>query len=176
MHNMMLLDNWQRDFLNTKGDKQLCTGRQVGKTLICAIDCVEWAMATDKKGIILMTAPQEFQAETLFIKTLDYLELKYANAIKRGKDRPTKTQIKLKKGIVIRCKTAGVTGFGLRSMTVIRTYVDECSQMPDMCWEAIDPQMLITGGDTVYISTPFGMKGRFYECWINKNGVRKSFC
>lgn len=167
------LDPYQKEFLATEGDKILCTGRQVGKTMVCAMDCVEWAIKTDKKGIILMTAPQEFQAETLFNKTLDYISETYPDML--GSDRPTKTQIKLKKGIVIRCKTAGVTGFGLRSMTVIRTYVDECSQMPDMTWEAIDPQTLTTGGDTIYISTPFGMQGRFYECWINKDNTYDSF-
>ena len=171
----MRLDQWQKDFLATKGDKELCTGRQVGKTMICAIDCIEWTRKTKKKGIILMTAPQEFQAETLFNKTLDYITTKYPEMIKKGKDRPTKTKIVLKKGITIICKTAGVTGFGLRSMTVIRTYVDECSQMYDMTWEAIDPQNLITGGDTIYISTPFGMKGRFYNCWINQDNAYNSF-
>ncbi len=171
----MKLDQWQIDFLATKGDKQLCTGRQVGKTLICAIDCIEWAMKTRKKGIILMTAPQEFQAETLFNKTLDYVIKKYPQTVMKGVKRPTKTQINLKKGIVIRCKTAGITGFGLRSMTVIRKYVDECAQMPDLTWEAIDPQDLTTGGDTIYLSTPFGMQGRFYNCWINKNKAYDSF-
>ncbi len=171
----MKLDGWQVDFLECVGDKILCTGRQVGKTEVCARDCVEWAMKTKKKGIILMTAPQEFQAETLFNKTLDYLVQKYPQMIMKGSKRPTKTQIHLKKGITIRCKTAGITGFGLRSMTVIRTYVDECSQMPDMCWEAIDPQNLVTGGDTIYISTPFGMQGRFYDCWINKDKAYDSF-
>jgi hypothetical protein len=169
------LDDWQKDFLECKGDKQLCTGRQVGKTEVCARDCVEWAMTTNKKGIILMTAPQEFQAETLFNKTLNYFVENYPKALKKGKDRPTKSEIKLIKGITILCKTTGATGFGLRSMTIIRVYVDECSQIPEMAWEAIDPQSLTTGADTIYISTPFGMKGRFWECWTNKNGAYDSF-
>jgi hypothetical protein len=169
------LDSWQKDFIACKGDKILCTGRQVGKTEACARDCVEWAMKTLKKGIILMTAPQEFQAETLFNKTLAIFIEEYKFALMIGKDRPTKTEIKLKKGIIIICKTAGTSGFGLRSMTVIRTYIDECSQMPDACWEAIDPQSLMTDSDTIYLSTPFGMQGRFYDCWINKNEAYKSF-
>jgi hypothetical protein len=172
---MIQYDKWQEDFVNCKGDKQLCSGRQVGKTETCARDCVEWAMNTNKKGIILMTAPQEFQAETLFNKTLNYLIENYPKAIKKGKDRPTKSEIKLLKGITILCKTAGTTGFGLRSLTIIRLYVDECSQMPDMAWEAIDPQSLTTGADTIYLSTPFGMQGRFWECWTNKNGAYNSF-
>ena len=172
---MLQLDDWQKNFIETKGDKMLCTGRQVGKTECCARDCIEWILKTNKKGIILMTAPQEFQAETLFNKTLNYAMERCKAMISTGKDRPTKSEIKFKKGITIICKTAGTTGFGLRSLTVIRRYVDECAQMPEMCWEAIDPQDLMTGADTIYLSTPFGMKGRFYDCWINKNDAYKSF-
>lgn len=161
--------------MKCKGDKMLCTGRQVGKTECCAKDCHDWATTTTKKGIILMTAPQEFQAEILFVKTLNYFEQFSPNEIKRGKDRPTKTKIMLKKGITIICKTAGTTGFGLRGLTVIRIYVDECAQMTEMSWESIDPQTLTTGADTIYLSTPFGMQGRFYECWINKNNAYNSF-
>jgi hypothetical protein len=172
---LLQLDNWQKKFIETKGDKILCSGRQVGKTETCARDCIEWAIKTEKKGIILMTAPQQFQAETLFNKTLEYLMENYKSSVKMGKDRPTKSHIYLKKGITILCKTAGDTGFGLRSITSIRKYVDECSQMPESSWEAIDPQDLTTGADTIYLSTPFGMKGRFWECWINKNGAYDSF-
>lgn len=171
----MIYDDWQIKFLETKGDKILCTGRQVGKSTICAKDCGDFAAKTDKKGVILMTAPQEFQAEELFIKTLNYMEQNYPSLIMRGKHKPTKTEIKLKKGVIIRCKTAGTTGLGLRSMTIIRLYVDECSQMPEMVWEVLDPELLTTGGDVIYISTPFGRQGRFWDCWNNKDGAYDSF-
>lgn len=171
----MIYDDWQIKFLECKGDKILCTGRQVGKSSVCAKDCADFAAKTSQKGIILMTAPQEFQAEELFIKTLNYMEEHYPNLIKRGKDRPTKTEIKLKKDIIIRCKTAGMTGLGLRGMTLIRLYVDECSQMPEMVWEVLDPELLTTGGATIYLSTPFGRNGRFWDCWNNKNDAYDSF-
>jgi len=182
---MIKWDDWQLKFLETKGDKILCTGRQVGKTEVCGEDCRLFTINTDKKGIILMTAPQEFQANILFSKTLSAFEERSPELIMRGKNRPTKTEIKISKDkrriknkkpdIIIICKTASNTGIGLRGITTIRNYIDECAQMSDMCWEAIDPQNLVTGGDTIYISTPFGMKGRFYECWINKDNAYNSF-
>ena len=172
---MMQLDNWQKEFLETKGDKILCTGRQVGKCKMCGMDCGDFAVKCGKQGIILMTAPQEFQAEELFIKTLMYIEQNYSHLIKKGREKPTKSEIKLKNGIIIRCKTAGITGLGLRSMTLIRLYVDECSQMPDMVWEVLDPELVTTGGDTIYLSTPFGRNGRFWDCWENKNNAYASF-
>ena len=171
----MKLDDWQQQFLDCKGDKMMCSGRQVGKSTICAKDCGDFAAKSGKKGVILMTAPQEFQAEELFIKTLMYMEENYPNLIKRGRDKPTKSEIKLKNDVIIRCKTAGITGLGLRSMTLIRLYVDECSQMPEMVWEVLDPELVTTGGDTIYLSTPFGRNGRFWDCWENKNDAYGSF-
>ena len=147
------LDPWQIDFLNWPGDKILVKGRQVGASTVGSIDCGEYAVKNQKK-MILITAPQGFQAEEFFIKVLNYLEENYKNRIKTGKDKPTKSEIRLINGTLIRCKTPGVTGLGLRSMTIHRLYVDECAQMPEMAWEAIDPELLTTGGATIYMSTP----------------------
>ena len=41
---MINLDPWQKEFLNTQGDKILCTGRQVGKSVICGMDAGEYAL------------------------------------------------------------------------------------------------------------------------------------
>ena len=85
------LDPWQKKFLATKGDKILCTGRQVGKSEICGMDAGEWA-AKHKKKVILMIAPTERQAYALFDKTLSYLADNYPTYISKGKKRPTKTK------------------------------------------------------------------------------------
>ena len=61
------LDPWQKEFLETKGDKILFCGRQIGKSEICAIDCGEYA-ANNKKKNILMIAPTERQSFALFQK------------------------------------------------------------------------------------------------------------
>src|SRR3990170_1582961 len=89
------LDPWQEKFIQTKGDKILCCGRQVGKSVICGIDAGEYA-ANNPKNVILMIAPTERQAYALFEKTLAYLSDNYKQLLKKGKERPTKTQINLK--------------------------------------------------------------------------------
>ena len=40
----IVLDPWQKKFIETKGDKILCCGRQVGKSVICGIDAGEYAI------------------------------------------------------------------------------------------------------------------------------------
>ena len=167
-------DKWQQDFLETKGDKILCTGRQVGKTRICSKDAGDYAVNT-KKSIVLMIAPTERQARNLFNMTLDYLMEDYSKLIKMGKDRPTKSKIELKNGTKIYCLPTGVSGMGIRGLTIHRLYVDEASQVPEEVWSAVNPMLLTTGGDSIYLSTPFGARGEFYRCWINQDKAYDSF-
>ena len=170
------LDKWQLDFLACKGDKILCCGRQVGKTVICAIDAGEYAINNPTTKPIVMIAPTERQAYALFIKTLNYLLQKYPkHVIIKGKDRPTKTRIKLKSGVEIYCLPVGKDGLGVRFLTIGRIYKDECSRIPELVHEAVDPALLTTGGDEIDLSTPFGAIGTFHEIWINKDSVYDSF-
>ena len=172
----MKLDPWQEEFLNTKGDKILCTGRQVGKSVICARDAAQWAVKPENKGQnVLMIAPTERQARALFEKTLDYLLTNFPKLIKKGKDKPTKEKITLTNKVRIYCLPTGLSGTGIRFLTVGRLYVDEASQVPEDVWAAVTPMLLTTGGDSIYLSTPFGAQGEFYRCWINKDNAYNSF-
>lgn len=169
------LDKWQEEFIRTKGDKILCTGRQVGKSVICGIDAAEYAISNPKSQPILMIAPTERQAHALFEKTLDHLVKYYKNYIKMGKFRPTKTKIELKSGLKIHCLPTGLAGLGIRFLTVGRLYVDEASRVPEDVWSAVNPMLLTTGGDSIFLSTPAGAQGEFHRCWINKDKAYKSF-
>lgn len=174
--NIEYLDPWQRDFINTKNDKILCTGRQVGKSTTCSIDAGEYAVNNPKSKPIVMIAPTERQAFALFDKTLNYLTEYYPNRIiRKGKDRPTKSRIKLRNEVEIYCLPVGTSGIGIRFLTIGRLYVDEASRMPEEVWAAIFPALLTTGGSTILLSTPFGAKGEFYRTWINQDSAYDSF-
>ena len=172
---MLRLDKWQSQFLKTKGDKILCTGRQVGKSLVCSIDAAEFAVNNPRSKPLVMIAPTERQAFALFDKTLQYLADKYPSKIRKGKDRPTKTRIKLKSGVEIYCLPVGSSGLGIRFLTIGRLYVDESSRMPEEVWSAIYPALLTTGGAIILLSTPFGAQGEFHRTWINKDAAYDSF-
>lgn len=168
------LDDWQRQFLQTKGDKILCCGRQVGKSETCSLDAGEYAV-THKNKTILMIAPTERQAHGLFEKTLDYLAEHYPKLIKQGKERPTKTRIFLKNGTKIYCLPTGLSGLGIRFLTVDRLYADEASRIPEAVWAAVTPMLLTTGGDTIMLSTPFGVGTEFHRTFINHDNAYNSF-
>lgn len=172
------LDDWQKEFLSAKGDKILCTGRQVGKSLICAIDCINYIIKNPKTQPVVMVAPTERQAYGLFQKTLNHLLETYPHLIKMGKDRPTQTRIKLKiDGYEpeIYCLPVGATGLSIRFITIGRLYVDEASRLPEAVWEALLPALLVTGADTIVLSTPFGCQGEFWRIFKNVDGAYDSF-
>ncbi len=177
------LDVWQKDFIDTKGDKILCCGRQIGKTEICAIDCGEYVQDPDNPHPVLMTAPTERQAYNLFDKTLRYLMDNYPKSIfMKGQFRPTKSKITLKdkkhpkkEGLRIFCLPTGLTGLGIRGITVGRSYEDENSRTPDEVESAIAPMLLITGGARIKLSTPYGARGEFWRTFINKDGAYDSY-
>lgn len=173
MYNLKL-DKWQKEFLETKGDKILCSGRQVGKSVVCAIDAGEWAIKNGDKTV-LMIAPTERQAQQLFQKTLIYLEEKCPDKIKRGKDRPTKSKLQLKNETEIICLPTGKTGAGIRTYTIDRLYIEEASRVPEDVWAAVTPMITTTGGDQVVLSTPFGATGEFFRIFKNKDNAYSSF-
>lgn len=170
------LDNWQKEFLKTKGDKILCCGRQVGKSEICSMDAGNYAITHPNSQPIVMIAPTERQAYGLFDKTLQYLLNNHQKeVVTKGKKKPTKSRICLRNGVLIYCLPVGKSGLGIRFLTIGRLYVDEASRVPEDVWAAIEPALLTTGGAEILLSTPFGCQGEFYKVWINEDGAYDSF-
>jgi len=162
------LDLWQKEILETKGNIVLCSGRQVGKSLIISRRDGEFAVKNAGVSVLIISATER-QATELFLKVLNYLEDNYKHMIRGGKDRPTKHIIKLKNNSIIRCLPTGLSGTGIRGFTINRLTADEASFIPDSVWGAVTPMLLTTGGDIALLSTPHGKRGYFYECYNSKD-------
>ena len=162
------LDDWQKQVLATKGNICLCSGRQVGKSTVIAIDAGEYALNHKKKEIMIISAVER-QALLLFEKVLAYIHQKDKKMIKKGKERPTKHEIRLINGSIIRCLPTGLSGHGIRGFTINRLYADEAAFIPEDVWQAVTPMLATTGGDIVLLSTPFGREGYFYRCFNDDN-------
>lgn len=162
------LDPWQDEVKSCQGNVCLVSGRQVGKSTILSEDAGEWGVNNPNKTI-LMIASVERQAYGLFEKTLDYLYTHHRSKVKQGKDRPTKTQLKLTNGTRILCLPTGVDGHGIRFLTVHRLYGDEAAFIPEEVWTAVTPMLAITGGTQHLSSTPHGTEGYFYRMCHDKN-------
>lgn len=161
------LDPWQQEVLNASGNICLCSGRQTGKSTIISIKAGEAAIKNKNFSVLIISATER-QAEEIFTKVLFYLDDNYKSYIKKGKDRPTKSIIRLNNGSIIRCLPTGLSGLGIRGFTINLLIADEAAFIPDEVWAAVTPMLLTTGGDIILLSTPFGRKGYFYECLMMK--------
>ena len=160
----MILDEWQKEVKEWKGNVLLCSGRQVGKSTIIAARDGERAAKHPNESILIISATER-QAEELFIKVLQYLETHYSYLMKKGKERPTKHTIKLKNNSIIRCLPTGLAGTGIRGFTITKLTADEAAFIPDEVWSAVTPMLLTTSGNIDLLSTPHGKEGYFYRCY-----------
>jgi len=158
------LDTWQEEVLSYRGNIALRAGRQVGKSTIVSRLAAERSIETPRLQIMIVSATER-QAFLLFSKVLLYLDSNYRSLIKKGKQRPTKSQIQLKNGSTIRCLPCGLDGLGIRGFTTDLLIVDEAAFVPISVFPAIIPQLATTGGKIILLSTPFGAEGYFYDCF-----------
>jgi len=163
----MKLDEWQQEVLGTKGNLCLCSGRQVGKSTVISIKAGEQAVSKPNQSIMII-ASVERQALLLFEKVLSHIYNNHRNLIKKGKDRPTKHELKLKNGSIIRCLPTGDSGYGIRGYTIDHLYADEAHFINEDVWAAVTPMLATTGGTINLLSTPFGAKGYFFRCFYDK--------
>lgn len=162
------LDEWQKKVVETTGNLVVRSGRQCGKSTAISIKAGQFAIQNPKKTILVIAAVER-QAQLLFEKLLGYLMDGHAKEIKGGKDKPTKHKIKLKNGSVIHCLPTGLTGYGIRGYTVDLLIADEAAFIPDEVWTAVTPMLAVTKGTKILLSTPFGKRGYFYECFNDPN-------
>jgi len=162
------LDRWQREVEDYDGNIALRAGRQVGKSTIIARKAGKFAALNKKQSIMIISATER-QAYLLFSKVLTYLHDNYRTWIKKGKDRPTKTEIKLNNGSIIRCLPTGLDGLGIRGYTVDLLIADEAAFIPESVWPAITPMLATTGGKIILLSTPMGDKGYFHDRFFDKD-------
>jgi hypothetical protein len=158
----MKLDKWQKEVLETKGNLCICSPRQMGKSTVISQDAGEFACKNRNKTIMVISAVER-QAYLLFEKILSYIYLNYKHMIKKGKDRPTKSKLKLSNGSIIHCLPTGDSGYGIRGFTIDRLYADEAAFIGEDVWAAVTPMLATTGGDIVLLSTPLGKNNYFYR-------------
>jgi hypothetical protein len=158
---MLILDKYQKDILETEGNIAMRSGRQVGKSTVISILAAKEAVKSFKKTIMIISSVER-QAYLLFDKTLQYLEENHKQMILGGKNRPTKTRIRLKNGSIIYCLPTGLSGQGIRGFTIDILIADEAAFIPDNVYAAVTPALAARkGARIILLSTPFGRSGYF---------------
>lgn len=164
----MKLDQWQKEVEEYEGNIAVRAGRQVGKSTIIARKVAKAALKAPRQSILIISHTER-QAYLLFTKILYHIQDTRPNMIKTGRDRPTKSELKLRNGSIIRCLPTGLDGSGIRGYTVNLLVADEAAFIPDQVWSAVTPMLSTTGGNIILLSTPFGRQGYFYEAFNDDN-------
>ena len=155
----LVLDKWQKNILKTEGNIALRAGRQVGKSTVISMLAGDYAAQNPNKTIMIVAAVER-QAFLLFEKVLWYLQDTYKEHIKnKGKDKPTKSRVRLKNGSVIYCLPTGLTGYGIRGYTIDLLIADEAAFIEDAVFDAVVPSLAARsklGARIILLSTPFG--------------------
>ncbi|MEA1877248.1 MAG: terminase family protein [Bacteroidota bacterium] len=119
--------------------------------------------------LLLIDAKKTYKKEWTITKgrrdLIGQFNMKYGFFI----ERPTRTKAMLKNGSTIYCLPAGKTGVYLRCFTIDFLIGDEAAYIPEPVFVAVKPMLAVSRklrglGWEMYLSTPFGKGGYFYEC------------
>lgn len=164
---MLVLDDWQKSFIETEGDKILVSGRQTGKSEAAAYDNAQYALKYPNKTCLIISKTER-QAQELLQKTFNFLfQLSKYDIYMEGPDKPTLSRIRLKNDSEIISLPTGTAGEGIRYLTAHRITVDEAQLVPDEVFAAVTPMLLTTGGYITLLGTPHGKQGFFYKAYEN---------
>jgi hypothetical protein len=136
-----------------------CT-RQWGKSTVAAAKAVHRAY-TKPKSLVLVASPTDRQSAELLWKASEMVE---RLGIRPRGDGANTTSLLFPNGsriIGLPGVEATTRGFSAVSLLLI----DEAARVEDALYRALRPVLAAGGGDLWLMSTPFGKRGFFYECW-----------
>lgn len=171
---MVILDEWQKEFLEYKGHSLTCTGRRVGKTFVHAMKAVK--RMREKKGAkIIVASLTEDQAQLIILFALDIIQKNFPTELKKKIGDTNSRKITLKNGSTMLARPVGNTGDAIRGFEADVLILDEVSRFNELILEAATPTLATTGGEIWMCSTPFGKQGFFWRAYQNKDNRYKIF-
>lgn len=158
----IVLDPWQEECIDHRGDLLLCTGRRVGKTYVVSVKAIKRML--EKKIEVILFSETEEQAMIIIAMSKEYLlDSNNSNKLNRKHTATNKKTLTLKNGSVMKCRASGDTGDSGRGFGADICIVDEASRRSKFFWLSVRPIMLAHAGEMWMCSTPFGKQGYFWE-------------
>lgn len=154
-------DGWQRDVLRSSAPRMLLNcSRQSGKSTTTAVLAVHRA-AYSPNSLVLLLSPALRQSQELFQKcAMVYKAL--AGTVPSKAESALRLELENGSRIVSLPGTEKtVRGYSGVDLLII----DEAARVEDELYYAVRPMLAVSGGRLVALSTPFGMRGWWYEAW-----------
>jgi hypothetical protein len=162
-------DPWQTDLLNSDSDRHLVMcSRQAGKSTTVAALALNQAFFDP--GLVLLIAPAQRQSVELFRKVKE-LHSRQTDAPKIVNESALRLELDNGSRIVALPGTeATIRGYSAPRLIVI----DEASRVEDSLFTGVRPMLATNEGRMILLSTPYGRRGFFYECWSNGEGWQRT--
>jgi len=157
--------DYQKAYLRDENNRKiLCCGRQVGKSVMNADECIECTYLNDHYEVII-ASPSKPQTKEMFdrIKTMiacSPLLSEYIVVCNQA-------EIRFRNNSVIKCVTANPKA--ARGYTCNLLIMDEAAFIEEEVFQAIDATTLVREGGIRLLSTPNTKEGRFYQIWSNED-------
>jgi len=161
---------YQADFLMSQSKRiAFRSGRQVGKTTICAVKAIHHAVIKEKRVVVILS-PTQRQSSLMFRKVRAYCQ---HNILKPLIVQESQTMIMFNNGSEIH-SLPGNNPDTIRGFSPTLLIIDEAAFVKDEVFVAAEPSLAATGGSMILTSTPFGKRGRFYNAF-NPNSLYEKY-
>jgi hypothetical protein len=154
-------DPWQADVLrSTSGRLLLNCCRQSGKSTTTAILALHHALCAPD-SMTLMASPGQRQSGELFRKLIAFYR-------RLGRPVPAEAETRLTLELTNGSRVVSLPGNtdttrGYSAVSLL--LVDEASRVADEMLASLRPMLAVSGGRLIAMSTPFGMRGWWYQAW-----------
>jgi hypothetical protein len=155
-------DPWQMEVLDSP-QRQLLLNccRQAGKSTVVAALAMAEALWNEGTQVLLLS-PAHRQSLLLLRKVLRFFD-RLGSPIQLRRNRE-ELRLKNESSIVaLPCREETIRGYSNVNLLII----DEASRVPDDLYRAVRPMLATSQGRLICLSTPYGKRGFFYDCWAN---------
>jgi len=153
-------DPWQIEVLETDHKRLLLNcSRQAGKSTVVALLALAEAIFVPFTKVLLLSrshrqSTELFRVVTGFFDRLGSPMKKRLNAEELLLNHHSRI-------ICLPCKEETIRGYADISLLVI----DEAARVPDDLYRAVRPMLATSNGRLICLSTPYGKRGFFHDCW-----------
>jgi hypothetical protein len=155
-------DPWQVEVLEGRHPRLLLNCcRQAGKsTAVAVLGLAEALFTTDAK--VLLVSRSHRQSRELFRIVSDFFRRLGSPLVKRRTAEELELDSK-SRIVCVPCREETIRGYSGVTLLVI----DEAARVPDDLYRAVRPMLATSGGRMICLSTPYGKRGFFHDCWAH---------
>jgi hypothetical protein len=155
-------DPWQVEVLEGRHERLLLNCcRQGGKSTVVALLALYEALFQPGSQILLLSRSYR-QSRELFHTIRGYFE-RLQSPMKKTLNAEVLELANGSRIIPLPCKEETIRGYANVALLVI----DEAARVYDDLYRAVRPMLAVSGGRMIILSTPYGKRGFFFDCWAH---------